>query len=73
MDAMHQTVTVMASDIALEMRSNPEFGMEVLAAFVEGLDPDDFATDGVVNQYHEMAAPALRNLAEAIEETMRAD
>lgn len=67
---MDHIITISAEEIAREMRSNPEFGMDVLANFASDLDTADFAEEGAVSQFHEDAAPVLKRLANDIVEAL---
>lgn len=66
---MQTNTTVTAEEIAAEMRSDPDFGMQVLAAFAQEPSPlntGNFAEYGAASAYHEAAAPILRELADDI-------
>jgi hypothetical protein len=71
---MHKYIKIEPEEIAAKMRSDPEFGMQVLALFAQEpspLDTANFAEAGAENMYHEQTAPILHLLADDIIEALK--
>lgn len=67
-----QIVTpITESEIAEEMRSDPEFGMELIAQFCQNLNAMNFVEQGAQTNFHIRAADKLREIADAIEEMFK--